>query len=608
MTAAYERSRSGGAGVVVDRAGPRTPGARWHSGPALGGMRLDRAGLVLVALVALATRFVGLDYGLPHSFYPDENKVYEATIAIVSTGDLRPIHFFYPPFWTYVLSAALKGGMLLAGPFGGQTPYGPATLENLGFVLWAMRAVTAVTGVVTAIVVYLLARRLFTALNLPYVTACALAAASFLALSPLHVQHSHVASPDVPTTMFVAIAAYFALRIVEDGRTRWYVLAGLATGLAAGVKHPSAAFALVIVLAHLTRCRVMRRHFIQSVAAALFDRRLWLAGLVTVVAFVGTSPYVIIDWDRFRAGLDYETDKQLARGQSGELFSTGLLASFLYAPAALRWGLDTPVALLAALGLSWGFWTVGRLSSRQNRHAPELRYLLVFLIYPVLLCLFSWLWQIRYARYLLTVVPFACVLAGLGVAWLAGRASAMRAERRDAAMSHVGQRTILSPGGSVVVAVAALGALFWQADGVVRYDYLLTRPDTRVVSARWISANLPPDQQITTEWYGPPHPNARSRGLDLSDDPLARYRKRGVVYIATSSYVYNRWLVNPDRFPKRAEFYGSLDDQARLLFAVAPEPLFEYDLTQDGWQGWHGIPLDDSARPGPIIRIYDIRD
>ncbi|MDQ4071399.1 MAG: hypothetical protein M3088_00790, partial [Actinomycetota bacterium] len=166
-------------------------------------------GATLVLLVALGARFVGLDYGLPHSFYADEDKVASATHAIASSGDLRPIHFFYPAFWLYVLALALKLGVDLASLVGGSTPFGPATLDQPAYVYGMLRAVTATVGALSTVALYLLGRSLFTALRLPGAGGYALASAGFLALSPLHVQHSHVASPDVPTTAFLIIAAYF---------------------------------------------------------------------------------------------------------------------------------------------------------------------------------------------------------------------------------------------------------------------------------------------------------------------------------------------------------------------------------------------------------------
>ena len=87
--------------------------------------------------------------------------------------------------------------------------------------------------------------------------------------------------------------------------------------------------------------------------AALFDRRLWAAGAVTIVAFFGTSPYILLDWQRFQADFVSQANRVLQRGPVGEVGVSGPFAPVLYVPLAMQWGLDTPVALLALVGLAF---------------------------------------------------------------------------------------------------------------------------------------------------------------------------------------------------------------------------------------------------------------
>lgn len=105
---------------------------------------------------------------------------------------------------------------------------------------------------------------------------------------------------------------------------------------------------------------------------------------------------------------------------------------------------------------------------------------------------------------------------------------------------------------AVIVAFIGVTAMLSQADGVVRYDLLLTRQDTRTITAQWLDANLPPGEQVIVEWYGPLYRNVSQAGCDLSD---------------------------------------------------RPHPELEYDPIQDGW---HGIPLSNAVRPGPVLRVYQV--
>jgi len=539
------------------------------------------AALVFVFVVAVIARFWGLQYGLPHAYYPDESSVVGEALRMATTADLRPTQFLWPTLWIYVVALSLKAGLFMLGPLGESGPFGRPTLDNMTYVYGVARSVTALAGVLSVLGLYAVTSRWLRLLGIAGAALFGVAAAGFLALSPVHVQHSHITSPDVPTVALLVLCAYFTLRLFEDGRTRWYVLAGVVLGLSSAVKYPSAMFAVAIVVAHLWRCGGSFRRPLPFLLA-LFDWRLWLAGALSIAAFFVTSPYILIDWRRFQEDFLPQANRALQSGSVGGIGLSGPYAPVLYAPLVVGWGVDLPVALLSVAGLVGALWIV----VRSTRSQPRIAWAgLVILIFPLLLWAFSLSWQQRFARYLLAIIPFACILAGLGLVCLA---------------SVLPKRLPLTP---VIAGLAAL-VLLWQADGVVRYDMLLTRTDTRTIAARWMESNLPPGEQVLVEWYGPPYGNVRQMGFDLSDRPVDRYLGRSPRFLATSSFTYDRWLRDPDRFPRRVAFYQGLHERASLLYEIEPYPAFAYDPVQEGWDGWHGIPLDPDARPGPVLRVY----
>jgi 4-amino-4-deoxy-L-arabinose transferase-like glycosyltransferase len=544
---------------------------------------------MVVLLVAVVARFWGLLFGLPSSYYPDESSVVGDGLHMATTGDLRPAQFLWPTFWIYVVALSIKLGTVAAVLPVDLGPLGPPSLENGLYVYGIARTVTATSGVLTVLALYAVATRWFRRLGLPGAGWLAVLAAGFLALSPLHIQHAHVTSPDVPTTAFLVLAAYCALRILDTGTTRWYVLAGLTLGLSTAAKYPSAMFAAGVVVAHLAQAEFGWGQPLRAIRA-MFDWRLWLTGALTVVTFFGTSPYILVDWSRFREDFVSQASRVLQRGPVGEVGISGPFAPVLYVPMALNWGLDTPVALFALAGLGVAVW----LGVRRSQDAPDaasMRWaLLVMLVFPLLLYVFSWTWQHRFGRYVLPLVPFGCLLAALGLAGL-----------WQMATQHL---TPLLAGR--LVAALGVAAMLWQADGVVRYDLLLTRQDTRTITAQWLDANMPPGEQALVEWYGPPYRNVRQAGFDLSDRPLDRYIGRTPRFVVTSSFTYDRWLRAPEEFPKRVTFYRGLHEQAQLRYEVRPYPEMEYDPVQEGWDGWHGIPISGDVRPGPVLRVYQV--
>src|SRR5689334_23448787 len=60
--------------------------------------------LVAITVVALALRLVGLRYGLPAVYNPDEIAIMSRALAF-ATGDLNPHNFLYPTLYFYVVFA-----------------------------------------------------------------------------------------------------------------------------------------------------------------------------------------------------------------------------------------------------------------------------------------------------------------------------------------------------------------------------------------------------------------------------------------------------------------------------------------------------------------------
>lgn len=58
--------------------------------------------LVTILAVALAVRLIGISFGLPYVYYPDEAQIVNHAVAF-GTGDLNPHYFIYPSLFMYVL-------------------------------------------------------------------------------------------------------------------------------------------------------------------------------------------------------------------------------------------------------------------------------------------------------------------------------------------------------------------------------------------------------------------------------------------------------------------------------------------------------------------------
>jgi 4-amino-4-deoxy-L-arabinose transferase-like glycosyltransferase len=93
-----------------------------------------------------------------------------------------------------------------------------------GFSSWTMLVPQALMGVGTVVLAYDLTRRRFG-------RAAGFAAGLLLALTPITVAISRHNNPDALLVLCCVAAVWFAVRGLEDGRTRWLVLSGVCVGL-----------------------------------------------------------------------------------------------------------------------------------------------------------------------------------------------------------------------------------------------------------------------------------------------------------------------------------------------------------------------------------------
>src|SRR5262249_21249853 len=86
-----------------------------------------------------------------------------------------------------------------------------------------------------------------------------------------------------------------------------------------------------------------------------------------------------------------------------------------------------------------------------------------------------------FARYMLPMIPFLCLMAGYAVCEAAGAAAAYFGRPHWA---------------SALATIGVLGVLWPSARSVVEFDRLLQRPDSRLIARQWIEARFPPGTTI----------------------------------------------------------------------------------------------------------------
>lgn len=491
------------------------------------------AAAVLPALLVLSlvVRCVGLSHEVEGRYYLDEGTYYHHASEI-NAGRMLRFSFVYPHLMYYVDAVVLWMAALF--PFKVDDPL------SLSWLL--LRGVVALMSALTVVPVYRIAERLSG-------VAAGAAAGLLLILSPLYNDGSHLNTCDVPSAFFATLCLLFVARLVDEERTRDYLLAGLCAGLAAGAKYPAGVVAVAIVAVWI-RWRWTRR----DVHLGL----LW-AGLAAIAAFVAVMPSLVVFPEAAFFGGRGIFFGARQYGKGGWLGVVPQSNALYYAQALL--GSFGWTAVLA--GLSG--WLAMQKRSR----------VLWLLPFPVVYLALIISMSMVVRRNLYPVVPILAALLGAGIgAWL-GRLREVRWGSRRAQ--------------PVLVAVLLAACLLMPAWRTGVQALALARPSTRDVAREWIRTNVPRGASIAKESYTPNFPDGEYEVFHRRFvTRLTLEELRGFDYVLVASAAYSRFrdpaaLTRPHQ-QKMAERYAEI--------------FRSWELVEE----W--VPSE--TRLGPVIRLYRV--
>lgn len=513
--------------------------------------------LLLLTLVGSVLRFPSTDFGLPDKYRPDEE--YMLSRALGFERDWNPNFTVYPAAHMYVQHGVLRAYALLHGYKRTFREVYAKDRQALAYLV--ARRTSAAFGTATIPATYLAAARAFG-------PPAALAAATIVTFSTIHVRESKYATTDAATTFWITIVLWLVLRVIRLGRVRDSLLAGLVAGFAVANKYPAGAALVAVGLAHFeARWREGR-----SLWRTVRDLRPYVAVYAAVVAFLCATPYFVLDWDQTVRDFAYQRGfVQNGVGNTAAGWGWSWLAF-----KVLPHGFGTALALLLVAGLVWALVRPG------TGTLPILAFVLVA---------FAGMAGSRYSfyRYVMVPLPGLVLLAGRLVGDVAaGLASRMPARRAQA-----------------LVAAALAVLLVPSAIRDWKLNRILARRDTRTVAREWIERNQPGGGTIAASDHGTPYGKPQlPPGYTLAPiEDVATLRAKGIRLVVADTSPLAFYSPGPT-----PEQLADLDRNAALALDLnpidpeAPAPVF--DLADAFY-----APLQHASsmsRPGPRIRIWRV--
>ena len=455
--------------------------------------------LLLLFTGGLVVRVIALDWGLPYVEHFDEPALVKTVILMVQNGDPNPHTFLYPSLMYYLLALATRLHAwwgIHQGIYQSIKDLPPDTFGFTvapGIYIW-QRAVTATLSALTVPLTYLLGRDMFD-------RRVGLLGALLVMLATFHVFHSHLITADAPTGLWVVLALLAAWQIVVRGAAHGYLIAGLATGLAAGTKYNAVAVALAVAVAHLLYWR----------GRSLGRPLLWLiaSGIVAALAFLVTTPYAVLDWNAFIGGLRFNAAHYAAGGHGDFIgrWQLGEYAVYLWAD-----GLRPLGSVIALAGLPLLVW----------RYPRQSLVLVVVVAAEMLLLMVQ---VVNFVRNLLPIFPLLLLLAAAAAVALADQL----------------RRPLLQRAALLILVLALLGPQIQWTTWLLRY---WSRPYTLVTAVDRLRT-LPRGMRAAAEtnptfWDNDP---IIFPAEQIGEHPLDWYRANGYRYL----------IVNEDFYPTREE-------------------------------------------------------
>lgn len=522
-------------------------------------MRVLVKPIFLILFGALLLRLWGVSYGLPLFLVNDETPHVYGALKMIELKTLIPaLHaeefrdvLYYPPLLSYFYLIVLAPVIVIHYLASGMPPldtYRAMLALDPSFLWIAARAVMAAIGTLGIYLTYRIAQHLSGSRR------AGLLAAVFLALSFYHLQLSHNVRHWLPASVLLAFLweRALAMRGGTPPLRSWLAL-GAVAGAAAGGVNTAAAVGLIPPLAAR-----LGRSGGEGWRQRLFSREVFIllaAFAASTLLLVALYPYGLTRAEG-ASGATADVAGRFAT-LAAKSFSGWL--EFLGRYMRTLWEFETPLFLLSLAGMAF-LWM------RRERFWVGVTAFYVIAFFTLL-----YLFDDFTARGVVFVTPILAAFAGCAAheIWRKLEIKKLSAPYRQFFNFLV----------SLFFFLVIFG---WQLAVDLRYQWLLSRPDTRLVARQWLLSNLPADARVLmdAQYLRLPNTPEGARLIGSIDPEALRAADRAVLALGENAprlavAAVNLDLVSP---PIRRSLTADPDALIRQGFTHL---VFEY-RTADG--------------------------
>lgn len=403
--------------------------------------------LFAIILVAISLRLIFINWSLPNQYHTATYNCDESTCLTKLQG-INPSKLDFNPvsekfdlalsegtfhFYIYALTLKLISFTKWLTLTTSKEYYFNNIQEWSKFYLVG-RLLSVFFGVFTVIITYVLAKRIY---NLRV----ALLSALFVAIMPSHVIHSRYIIMNVPGLFWIILSFLFFKNILDYGRVKDYLLAGVSIGFAISTRYSAAPLSLMLIFIYILSDKSMRNM-----------RKIFFCAIAIVLAFIIGEPYAILDHNNFIRGVTAVSG--VVAGQKFNLIKNIVAVSNSFID-----GLGLFLFIVTLLGI---------ILAMINKKKEDIMFLIWIFINVVF---FVRAGASATSGRILPALPFVVMLG--------------------ARFIDFGWTKIPLIGRSFTFIIVVSGLLFYFA-----YFQLLSQIDIRDLSSKWIMANIPQNSTI----------------------------------------------------------------------------------------------------------------
>ena len=478
--------------------------------------------LALITFSGLGLRLASCFWGYPMALHPDEFTIVDNAIDMLRRHSWLAFVYNRPDQFEIKCNAALFA--VASRILFGVPAYEAFETHYMAFYVIA-RGFTSLFGTAMIPLAALLAGRTVKEENRPLTQ---LITAFLFAFSPILVEHSAYATPDIVLTFFVLLFVLLAQFYLESGKAAWLWLSVAVTGIGISIKYPAAILCLVIAAMVIFQC-TRERTYGKIIPYGLLSIALLLATVFLI------APNLFTDFRSVYDTLVFE-----ARPNHLGADGLGWLGNIRFYLNAMIVDLE-PLSLMGAVaGLIWVL----------RNHSSRTAVLLIAPVYLVCISVLSLHW----IQWGIPVYVFYDLLTAIGLAAMVGW---VRSADLSGGMKKLGSSAWL-----IFIGILGLNLLL----SAVSLTKNKLAKDTRSVSLRYCLEHGVNTANSLFEGYTPLSPNGaagyRYYAFHMADGKAYVNEPYATKHYFVTSGAYS------GRFLEEAEIYRAIPASFEEIYRV----------------------------------------